>query len=269
MSAGPALAVLGDPLAYTRSPELHRAGFEWLGLSGRSEALRTAPAQLEARLHELVGRGFLGVNLTSPLKEAALPLLQRVSEPARRSRSVNTIGFASDGWWGETTDGIGFVDLLGTLGRDPAGERVVFLGAGGAARSLALALSEAGADAVVAAARNVVGARDAWGEIDARVVEWGSRDLTSAWEAATLVVHAVPGEAETKVDFTRLSTRTLCIDLAYGPSPTRWALAARAAGREAYDGLGLLVFQARRSMTLWFSRPVPVDPLARAVGWPR
>lgn len=269
MSRGPALAVLGDPLAYTRSPDLHRAGLASLGLSGTSEALRTTPAELEARLRELAGRGFLGVNLTSPLKQAVLPLLDRVSEPARRSRSVNTVGLAPDGWWGETTDGAGFVDLLWTLGRDPERQRAMFLGAGGAARSLAVALNDAGASAVVAGVRNLAGARDAWREIDGRLVEWESADLAAAVESATLLVRAVPAEVEAAIDFARLPTRTLCIDLAYGPAPTPWTLAARAGGREAYDGLGLLVFQARRSLALWFSRPVPVDPLARAVGWPR
>ena len=61
----------------------------------------------------------------------------------------------------------------------------------------------------------------------------------------------------------------LILDLVYGERVGSWVLRARADGREAYDGLGLLVFQACRSLALWFGRPVPVDPLARAVGWPR
>ena len=240
-----------------------------LGLSGGSEALRTSPAVLAERLRELAARGLRGVNLTSPLKQVVLPLLQRVSEPARRSRSVNTVGFAPDGWWGDTTDGAGFVDLLATLGRDPAGERAVFMGAGGAARSLALALNDAGAPAVVVGARDPAVAGEAWREIDARLLGWDAAELREALERATLLVRALPPEAEPAVDFARLPARALCVDLSYGPAVTPWVLAARAAGREAYDGLGLLVFQARRSLALWFSRPVPVDSLARAVGWPR
>jgi shikimate dehydrogenase len=61
----------------------------------------------------------------------------------------------------------------------------------------------------------------------------------------------------------------LAIDLVYGPEPTAWVRAARALGLQAYDGLGLLVFQARRSLALWTGQEVPLEPLAEAVGWPR
>src|SRR5436309_15622630 len=114
------LAVLGDPLEYTLSPELHRAGLEALGCSGESCAIRTPPDLLGQRLRELARNDYRGVNLTSPLKEAALTHLSRLSEPAHRARSVNTVGFDREGWWGETTDGSGFVELLGSLGRRPA-----------------------------------------------------------------------------------------------------------------------------------------------------
>jgi len=269
MSAGAALAVLGDPLAYTRSPELHRAGLAHLGLTGSSEALRTPPGDLAGRLHDLAARGYRGVNLTSPLKQAVIPLLARVSPAAQRARSVNTVGFAPDGWWGDTTDGQGFLDLLATLRRDPARARVLFLGAGGAARSLALALVEAGASDVVAAARDVTAATEAWRGIPGnRVLAWEGEEVRSVRTLADLLIRAVPGEVEVGNDWPR-SAGALCMDLSYGAEPTPWTRAARARGFEAYDGLGLLVFQARISLSLWFSRPVPVDPLARTVGWPR
>jgi shikimate dehydrogenase len=259
-----ALAVLGDPLAYTQSPALHRAGLASLGLEGESSALRTPAAALGERLAELRARGLTGVNLTAPLKEAALAHLDRVSEAARLARSVNTVGFAADGTWGETTDGPGFVDLLGSLGRDPAQERVLLLGAGGAARSLALALTAAGALRVVAWARDPVAAAVSWAGIEgARVMPWGD----PGGLPASVVVNATPLESPAPQE--SLPAGSLRIDLRYGPEVTAWVREARARGLEAYDGLGLLVFQARRSLALWCARPVAVDPLARAVGWPR
>src|SRR5437867_10613370 len=130
------LAALGDPLAYTRSPELHRAGLASLGLDGDSRAIRTPASELGERLQALAAAGYRGVNLTHPLKQAALDHLGRASEPARRALSVNTIGFDSGIAWGDTTDGAGFVDLLRARARAPGAQRVVLLGAGGAARSL-------------------------------------------------------------------------------------------------------------------------------------
>jgi len=265
MTPGIALAVLGDPLAYTCSPALHRAGLSAAGFSGTSAALRTSADVLDQRLHELGAHGFRGANLTTPLKQSVMTHLDRVSETSRRARSVNTVGFESDGRWGDTTDGPGFMDLLGTLGRDPRGARVWMLGGGGAARSLALALSEAGA-VVTAFVRRPEAARASWEEIRAELAPWDSLASAESPEVA-MVVNATPLDSPVRVE--TLPRRALIVDLRYGPEINAWIRSARAAGIEAYDGLGLLVFQARRSLALWLSRPVEVDALARAVGWPR
>lgn len=259
------LGVLGDPIAHTLSPVLHRAALESLGLEGESTAFPTPREALAGRLRELAARGFRGVNLTHPLKEEALGRLERVSEPARRSRSVNTVSFDTYGASGETTDGPGFVDLLRSLKRDPAAERVVLLGAGGAARSLALALGGVGA-AVTLSARHAARAGDpaaAW-------VAWRSPAERDALAAATLVVNATPlrGE-EGPVALDLVPRGALVVDLVYARQVTPWVAHARAMGHQAWDGLGLLVYQARRSLELWLDRSVAIEPLARAVGWPR
>jgi len=101
-------------------------------------------------------------------------------------------------------------------------------------------------------------------------VSWGSEAERESLARATLVVQATPLEREEELaTVDHASRRLLLIDLRYGRELTPWVRRARSLGREAYDGLGLLVFQARRSLSLWTGRAVPVDPLARAVGWPR
>ena len=264
------LAVLGDPLHYTRSPDLHRAGLAALGLAGDSEALRTPAEALGERLHELAGRGFRGVNLTRPLKEVALPHLTRLSEAARAARSVNTVGLDEQGWWGDTTDGPGLVDLLQELGRSGSRARAVMLGAGGAARSLARSLIEAGGSLVVSARRPQAVA-PAWRDLPrTQVVGWRTADEAAALGEATLVMNATPLSGENEpAALAAIAREALILDLNYGPKPTPWVSQARADGREAHDGLGLLVHQARRSLGLWFGRTPPLEPLARAVGWPR
>lgn len=270
MNAPVRLAVLGDPLAYTRSPDLHRAGCEALGLACESRALRTPPAELPARLAELAAWGAVGCNLTMPLKEAALAHVAVASALARRARSVNTITFDAAGSRGDSTDGPGFLDLLGERGRDAAREHVLLLGAGGASRSLAAALHETGARVTVSARRPdaaaagwVEGARD-------RFVAWRSADESEALRDATVVVNGTPLKgAEPPVEPDRLDPGTLVVDLTYGPDLTPWVSACRARGLEAVDGLGLLVHQARRSLAIWLGRDVPLEPLARSVGWPR
>ena len=270
MNAPVRLAVLGDPLVYTLSPVLHRAGLEALGIDGSSEALRTPLEQLGARLAALEVAGYRGVNLTHPLKHAVLDHLHQVSEPARAARSVNTLSFDSHGRIGDTTDGDGFMDWLATLRRDAEAERAVLLGAGGAARSVALALASRGAR-VVAAARRAAAVLHDWRAIPgAEIVAWPSRELDAALSDATLVVNATPvSDVERPVPIERLPRRALIVDLTYGSALTPWIRSARAQGVLAYDGLGMLVGQARRSLGVWFGTPPPFGALARAVGWPR
>lgn len=270
--SGPALrlAVIGDPLRFTLSPELHRAGCAALGVTCESRALRTPPAALEARLAELAAAGLAGVNVTHPLKADVLRHAPRVSEAARRARSANTLGFAAGGWWADSTDGPGFLDWLAELGRDPAAERVLILGAGGSARSLALALASAGAPMPAVTARDPDKRRGAWGEVAARWVAWRSAEEAAALAAASLVINCTPLDSESGPAPVRsIAPGALVLDLVYGREVTPWVRAARRAGLAACDGLGLLVHQARRSLGLWLGREVPLAPLAAAVGWPR
>jgi shikimate dehydrogenase len=271
MNAPVRLAVLGDPLAFTLSPVLHRAGCASVGIACESEALRTRVDELPGRLADLAARGYLGCNLTHPLKESALDCVASASVAAERSRSANTIVFRETGGYAETTDGPGFVDLLRSLRMEPARERVVLLGAGGAARSLALALHWAGCREVVVSARRPNDAQFAWGEgLDERFLGWRSDEERDALAESTVIVNCTPLSGdEPPAPLARLARTALVVDLTYGPEPTPWVKEARSQGLNAIDGLGLLVHQARRSLSLWLGREVSLDPLAAAVGWPR
>lgn len=262
------LAVLGDPLRYTRSPDLHRAGLAALGLEGDSIALPTPAHALRSRLDSLAREGFRGCNVTVPHKAAVIEYVPRVSAAAAAARSVNTIGFEPDGAWGESTDGPGFVDWLAALGRPVAGDRVHLLGAGGAARSLALALRDAGATVTASARRPEAAAAD-WTGLGA-VTAWRGDGDAQAIGACTVLVNATPLGAPADIaPADCIPGQVLVVDLRYGPEPTPWIVAWRARGGEGFDGLGLLVHQARLSLQRWLERPVPLEPLERAVGWPR
>lgn len=264
------LGVLGDPLAFTLSPVLHRAALDALDIEGDSQPFPTPIAQLGTRLEDLAHRGWRGVSLTHPLKEEALSHVRRTGGRATKARSVNTVRFDEDGWLGESTDGTGFIDWIQSLGRDPRAERVMLLGAGGAARSVAEALLAEGA-AVGVGARSPMQRVAAWSPlVGARLLEWGSSDWESVIGEATLVVNATPvSSARAPIDPAAVPDGALVVDLVYGPELSAWAAAARAAGRTAYDGLGLLIHQARRAFEIWVGQLPSAEPLARAVGWPR
>jgi shikimate dehydrogenase len=265
------LAVLGDPLRYTRSPELHRAGAAALGFTCESVAIRTPAGDLPRTLARLAGEGYRGCNLTMPLKEPALACMRAATPVARRARSVNTVTFTAAGPEGDTTDGAGFVDLLASLDRDAARHRVVLLGAGGAARSLALAVLDAGGPAPRVISRHEPAPDEAWGgALAARWCAWGSAAARAALADAEVVVNCTPlAGDEFPAPLAVLARGVLVVDLTYGETITPWVRDARAHGLEAVDGLGLLVHQGRHSLMRWFGREVPLAPLAAAVGWPR
>src|SRR5207247_5698655 len=172
--------------------------------------------------------------------------------------------------WGETTDGMGFLDLMRARGREPATQRVVLLGAGGAARSLAVALSDIGSPDLVASARHPLEAAPSWRDIPAAtLVSWRSTAEAEAIARAGVVVNATPLGGENEIaPFDKIPRAALVVDLVYGREVTAWVRRARAARLEAYDGLGLLAFQARRSLALWTGHEPPIDALTSAIGWP-
>ena len=264
------LAVLGDPLRYTRSPDLHRAGCAALGLACESVALRTPIAELPDTLARLAREGYTGCNLTMPLKEPALARVARPSAAAVRARSVNTITFEPGGMAGDTTDGAGFIDLLHAERRNAATCNVTLLGAGGSARSLALALADTGAPPAHVVSRHEPEPGEAWGgALGKRWAAWGSEAAERAIAAAEVLVNCTPLGGDTfPVPVERIARGTLVVDLTYGERVTPWVAAARAAGLDAVDGLALLVHQARHSLRRWFAREladVPLEPLLAAV----
>jgi shikimate dehydrogenase len=269
------LGVVGDPLRFTLSPVLHRAGCAALGIRAESEPRRVAPGELSAAFDRLEREGFRGVNVTAPHKQAALGCAGRITAAAAAAHSVNTVGFEPDGRWGESTDGPGFLDFLAWAGLAAGGQRVLLLGAGGAARSLALALLGAGAGRISVSARRREAAAELVALDPSRVlaVGWQSAAFTAELQSATLLVNATPlGSTDgdpLPLDPEAVPHAAVLVDLVYGPGPTPWVGRARARGLRAFDGLGLLVHQARHSLEAWLGRSVPLEPLERAVGWPR
>ena len=102
------------------------------------------------------------------------------------------------------------------------------------------------------------------------MIGWRSAEEAEAIAGCSVLVQATPlDDPKAILDPERIPASALAVDLRYGPEPTPWVRAARAVGRDAHDGLGLLVHQARASLVLWLGRPVPLEPLERAVGWTR
>jgi len=252
-------AVIGHPVAHSRSPAMHTAAYEALGLDREYVAIDVEPAVLDLFVGTLAADGFAGVNVTIPHKQAVIELCDELSDEARRAGSVNTVLVRDGGLRGETTDGAGLLWALGEV--EPADALV--LGAGGAARAAVTALADAGWDVAVSARR-----REGAAALGVGVEPWPPQ------RGARLVVNATPlgqqASGPGPVPDELITPETIVCDLAYRgdltPTPLMQAAAAR--GARAVDGLDVLVGQGIVAFELLTGVPAPVDVM-RAAAWGR
>jgi len=262
--------VMGWPVAHSRSPRLH--GF-WLAqhdIDGAYLPLPVHPQNLAAALRALPLLGFTGVNITLPHKAAALALVDRVSEEAQRIGAINTVVVAADGLLeGSNTDGYGFLAHLKASA--PAWRAsdgpAVLLGAGGAARAIAVALLGAGVPELRLANRTARRTAELAEALGPRVepIDWEQR--SGALDGAALLVNSttlgMAGQPPLKISLQRLPRPAVVYDIVYVPLETPLLAAARARGNIPVDGLGMLLHQALPGFAAWFGVTPEVTPELR------
>lgn len=249
------LALLGDPVARSRSPAIHLAALRSLGIPGSYEARRVDAAGLEEALAE-IGDGTLdGVNVTMPLKRVALAAAGDASTLATRAGAVNTVSRRAGVVFGDNTDVAGIRDAW-QRSELPDDVPVLVLGSGGAAAAALLA--KEGSELLIASRRQGGGELLATRlGVAVTGVDWGS-----VVEGA-VVVNATPlGMSGETLPPGIIEACAGLFDMAYGASPTT---SVRQAGqRPVVDGLDMLVAQAARSFEIWTGVPAPVEVMAVA-----
>jgi shikimate dehydrogenase len=261
-------AVLGQPVAHSLSPALHRAGFRALGLHDWSYAAHELSAVELASWVAGLDDSWRGLSLTMPLKEVAFDVAASVSATARAAGAVNTLVRREDlGWDAHNTDVTG---LVRTLAEVDHGGRAMLLGSGATARSAALALAELGVRDVVVAARNGAAAQDVVDVLSRHDVA-GRRVPLAEWasQPCRLVVSTLPPAAgavaaDALREVTRTSTEVTLLDVVYADWPTPLARAGELAGMTVLSGLELLVQQAAEQFRLFTGRTAPLEDMFAA-----
>jgi len=268
------LAVVGNPVAHSRSPQIHA---RFAAACGHAVDYARIEAPLDgfaATLRAFAESGARGCNVTVPFKGEAFAACARLSERARRAQAVNTIVFEADGWFGDNTDGAGLVrDIERNAGVALRGTRVLLIGAGGGAAGALGALVAAGAGEVVVANRTVQRAQELVarhrialaGAPPGRVA---ATTLESCGTAFDIVVNASASSASgaaVPVATTVLRRGTLALDMMYGPAADAFLAWAEAHGARGRDGLGMLVEQAAEAFALWRGRAPETAPVLAAL----
>lgn len=261
---GKCFGVFGDPVAHSRSPVMHNAAFEVLGLPHRYHGFHVTPDRLGEALAGVRALGFGGVNLTVPHKRAAIPHLDEVAAQAWRIRAVNTVVVDGDRLVGHNTDAPGFIAALRELGVERP-KRATVLGAGGAGNAVADALLHALDDVVV----RWVCRDPSTLPTHARLEPTGYDALQGGVPATDLLVNATtvgmvggPASFPVDLDLGALDAGTAVVDLVY-PRPRDGLLdRAEARGLPVQDGLALLLWQGVRALELWLGRSIDEDVVA-------
>ncbi|CAN5320948.1 shikimate dehydrogenase [soil metagenome] len=245
-------AVLGDPIAHTLSPALHRAGYRAVGLDWTYRAVQVPSGSL-ARYVDGLDDSWRGLSMTMPLKREALGLSGvRLSRTAELAEAANTLVFPDRLL--DNTDVLGAVAALTERGVDVDGHEVVILGGGATAASVGLAVASMGAARIRMVVRDITTASET-----TRVIAKTGTDLVLGTlndaGPARLVISTIPAHAQTEKLVTRLRGSEAVFDVIYDPWPT--PLAAACTGT-LVSGLDLLVHQAALQFELFTGQPAPM-----------
>ncbi len=252
-------AVIGNPVAHSRSPFIHAAFALQTAQALEYGRLECPHDDFEAAVRRFAGVGGRGCNVTAPFKFEARRLAARCSERADLAGAANILRFDVHDWFADNTDGIGLVhDIEKGAGHALAGRRVLLVGAGGAGAGVLGPLLAAGPAQVVVANRNL----DRAHALVARHDDWARRHgvtltvalLQAPGVAFDVVINASASSllgAPVPVPATTLVRGALAVDLMYGPAAEPFLAWARAAGATARDGLGMLVEQAGAAFEVW------------------
>lgn len=270
------VAVFGQPVAENPTGVMQEAAFAASGLNWRYLTIEVPPARLGEAVAGARAMGFQGFNLTIPHKVAVMEFLDDIAPEARIIGAVNTVRRDGSRFVGENTDGKGFLRAVRQDGGvDPAGKRILLLGAGGAARAIATELGLAGAAEIVVVNRDRKRGESMTADLQGNVT---SKISLEAWsgtytvpEDFDILVNATsiglyPNvDAMPPVDLSRASAGMLVCDAVFNPPETRLLGAAKQRGLPVLDGLSMLVYQGVIGFELWTGVPAPEKVMKEAL----
>ena len=271
------LGVIGDPIEHSLSPRMHNAALAHLGLPFLYLPFHVTGRELKSFVRNMGRLGLAGINVTIPHKIAIIDLMDRMSDAARRVGAVNTVALVGGRRIGHNTDGEGFLSALRTkTGFNPRGETALLLGAGGAARAIAFALSQAGITRLAIVNRSTGAAERLAADLvndrpDLKCSTYGlqSRGWRSETEAANLIIQAtslgLSDDHSVPVDFAHSPRGAVVCDLVYRQGLTPFLRRAKAHHLKILEGRSMLLWQGALAFKIWTGHCPPLDVMAAAL----
>lgn len=262
------VGVFGCPIDENPTGVMEEAGFAAKGLDFRYITIKVNEGDLGAAMQGLRAMNMRGINLTIPHKVEVLQYLDELSEAAEIIGAVNVVVNQDGKLWGENTDGKGFLTSLKDAGVSPQGKTVMILGAGGAARAIAVECALAGAHKIIIANRN---ARRGQALVDLLKEKTPAAAEYVPWQGAI----AVPGsthilvnatsvglfpnvDQKPEINYDTITADMVVTDVIFNDPNSLFLRAAAAHGAHTINGLGMLVNQGALNFTLWTGEEAPL-----------
>jgi shikimate dehydrogenase len=266
--------VIGDPIEHSLSPTIHNAAFNYLKLDFVFLAFRVKAADLENAIQGMRGLGIHGLNVTMPHKSTVIGCLDEVDSTVKFLGSANTILNKDGKLSGFNTDGVGALKALRENGAKLSEKKVLLLGAGGAAKAIALSLAEEVGELVVLnrTAEKAKKLAEALEQISNKKVVGGSlspdtilknlQDSDVLINATSVGMH--PEANQSIVPPQWLRSDLTVMDIVYNPVETKLAKDAKAAGARVISGVEMLIYQGAASFEIWTGLSAPIEVMRRA-----
>lgn len=270
-------ALLGYPISQSVSPQIHKAGFESLGIDATYEILETMPENLIERINFLKNNGYKGVNITIPLKVKMAIFVDEIDKSADVTGAINTVKIGSDGsFTGYNTDVAGFLSAIPTP-ELLSNKEITILGTGGAARAVAVACISQGVKKINFYTRNIPNSldfvqffRNLSPNTEFTLNQYETmHDLSATYMLINATPVGMKGHSanESPLPEHILSTMTpnsIVYDIIYNPMETILVKSAKKLGLKTVSGLDMLTRQAVEAQKIWFNRTPDYDKMRLA-----
>ena len=269
------LACLGDPVDANPTGAVEEAAFAAAGLNWRFLMLRVPEGQLETAVAGARAMGFKGLGVTMPHKQAIIPYLDDLTPAAKIIGAVNAVYVRDSKWIGDNVDGKGFVGALPQQGKELSGANVTILGAGGAARAIAVECALAGAKKITIINRSASRGQELAQLIadktdtEAAYLPWIPRISvpvdTDLLVNATCVGLTPNCEEKPDIDYDTVTPSMTVCDVVFDPAVPLFLQEAAKQGAKTVSGIGMLVAQAALAFTGWTGQDAPLDVMDTAM----
>ncbi len=266
--------VLGYPVKHSLSPLMHNAALRRLKINSNYKLFEKSPRELKSFLRSLDQENIHGLNITVPHKENVIKFLDSVSAEARLIGAVNTVQVKSGRLFGFNTDGAGFIKhITGDLKFNLKKKNVAIIGAGGAAKAVAVFLAKAGIRQlnIFDIDKNKVSQLVTHLKINFPKVNFNQAKTSAELkiDECDLVVNASPlgmrpGD-KLPADVKLIRPGTLVYDLVYNPKETKFLKIAKQRNAKVSNGLGMLLYQGALSFKYFTGKNAPVEVMRRAL----